>query len=372
MPCRSSNNSTAEFQECIDVLLVYEIIQSFGLTHIIMIGGDFNKTCMLVTSNNKRSKYISEFINESKLKTQNVGKTFIHSNGSDCSAIDYSLYPEHFSDNILHLRRLEITSNISDHYPVCANIKFSFSMKTKQDFKSNNGQTVRKINWHKIDKDLYKQVISDELDKCDFTINDPLEIDKAVTNINTAVTRALTTIAPPPKGKKRKPKLKFMTHNIYLAIKAKKNAFCEWKINGRPEIATNPLRLNKKQTTYELRKLCRVEKANLRITERQQLIDARTMDSKLFYQLIKKQRGKLNRFIDELQVGESSLKGDNNILEGWKTHFANLAKGSDPMNFDQDYFELVDAKYRQIIQICLVAYNHEEVTADELKKSCIS
>ncbi|CAC5418489.1 unnamed protein product [Mytilus coruscus] len=93
------------------------------------------------------------------------------------------------------------------------------------------------------------------------------------------------------------------------------------------------------------------------------------MDSKLFYQLIKKQRGKLNRFIDELQVGESSLKGDNNILEGWKTHFANLAKESDPMNFDQDYFELVDYEYLQIIQICLAAYKHEEVTTAEFEKA---
>lgn len=61
-------------------------------------------------------------MNECKLKTQNVGKTFIHSNGSDCTAIDDILYPEHFSDNILHLRKLEITSNISDHYPVCVQI----------------------------------------------------------------------------------------------------------------------------------------------------------------------------------------------------------------------------------------------------------
>ncbi|CAC5418488.1 unnamed protein product [Mytilus coruscus] len=150
------------------------------------------------------------------MKTQNVGKTFIHSNDSDCTAIDYILYPEHFSDNILNLRRLEITSNISDHYSVCANIKFNFSMKPTQDIK----------------------VLSNQLDKCDFTINDP--VDKAVTNINTAVTGALTAIVPTQKGKKRKPKLKFMTHNIYLAIKAKKNAFCEWKINGSPEIPSNP------------------------------------------------------------------------------------------------------------------------------------
>ncbi|CAC5411068.1 unnamed protein product [Mytilus coruscus] len=165
----------------------HEIMQSFGPTHTIIIGGDFNEN-LLVTSNNKRSKYISEFINGSELKTQNVGKTFIHSNGKDCTAIDYILYPELFSDNILHLRRLEITSNISDHYPVCASVKFCFSMKPTQGLRSDNGQTTRKIDRNKIDKHLYKQALSVQLDKCDFTINDQIEIDEAVTNINTTVT----------------------------------------------------------------------------------------------------------------------------------------------------------------------------------------
>ncbi|CAC5421256.1 unnamed protein product [Mytilus coruscus] len=130
-------------------------------------------------------------------------------------------------------------------------------MKPTQGIKSNNGQIVRKIDWHKIDKDLYKQVLSDQLDKCDFTINDPVEIDKAVTNINTAVTGALTAFVPPQKGKK-------------------------------------------------------------------------------------------TRLEDP---------------------FANLAKESIPMNFGQDYFDLVDSEYLQIIQICLDVYKHEEVTTDEFEKA---
>ncbi|CAG2192046.1 unnamed protein product [Mytilus edulis] len=93
------------------------------------------------------------------------------------------------------------------------------------------------------------------------------------------------------------------------------------------------------------------------------------MDSKLYYQLIRKQRGKLNRFIDELQVGNNCFKGDENILEGWKLHFANLAKQSEPTNFDQEYFSLIDSEYSQIIEICQEVYDHEVVSTEEFEKA---
>ncbi|CAC5412961.1 unnamed protein product [Mytilus coruscus] len=78
---------------------------------------------------------------------------------------------------------------------------------------------------------------------------------------NRLVIDALAVVAPPQKVKKHKPKLKFMTHDIYKVIKAKKSAYCEWNVKGRPQDPTNPLLLHKKFTTYELRKICRAENA---------------------------------------------------------------------------------------------------------------
>jgi hypothetical protein len=52
--------------------------------------------------------------------------------------------------------------------------------------------------------------------------------------------------------------------------------------------------------------------------------EAKTMDNKLFHKLIRQQRGKLNRIIDELHVGDSVFKTDTEILIGWKNHFAEL------------------------------------------------
>ncbi|CAC5415636.1 unnamed protein product [Mytilus coruscus] len=139
-------------------------------------------------------------------------------------------------------------------------------MKPTQGLRRNNEQTVRKVDWNKIDKDIYKQALSVQLDMCDFTINDPVENNEAITNINTSVTGGINSYG----------------------------------------------------TTSERNK---------------------------------------------------TLKGDNNILEGWKTRFANLAKESDSSNFDQDYFDLVDSEYLQTVQICLDVYKHEEVTTNEFEKA---
>jgi hypothetical protein len=54
------------------------------------------------------------------------------------------------------------------------------------------------------------------------------------------------------------------------------------------------LSIYKKNTTIELRKQCRLEIAKKRMQERQNIINARSGDSTLFYKLIKQQRGKLS------------------------------------------------------------------------------
>ncbi|CAG2192047.1 unnamed protein product [Mytilus edulis] len=248
IPCKSSANSISELKECIDIL--YEILQSFKDTHTVIIGGDYNEN-LLANSNNARNKYIFDFMNECNLKTKDVGKTFIHSSGKDSTAIDYIVYPEVFDESILHMRRLEITSNISDHYPVGANMKFYFSMKNTENISLNNKHASQKVNWSKIDKDQYKQAISDRITDYNIQTDNTEQIDDAVLKLTTAVIDALAAVAPPQKVKKHKPKLKLMTHDIYKAIKAKKSAYCEWNIKGRPQDPTNPLLLHKKERYAE-------------------------------------------------------------------------------------------------------------------------
>jgi hypothetical protein len=86
------------------------------------------------------------------------------------------------------------------------------------------------------------------------------------------------------------------------------------------------------------------------------------MDNKLFHKLIRQQRGKLNRVIDELHVGDSVFKTDTELLIGWKNHFANLTKESDRMDFDHGYLDTVDIEYKHIII-------HETVSKEKLDRA---
>ena len=58
MPFKGPQNHVLEFQECVDML--YEITQTYGTSHVIVFGGDFNED-IINASNNQRSRYILDF-----------------------------------------------------------------------------------------------------------------------------------------------------------------------------------------------------------------------------------------------------------------------------------------------------------------------
>ena len=160
-----------------------------------------------------------------------------------------------------------------------------------------------------------------------------------------------------------------MSEEILKAIKNKKTAFYNWKTNGRIKDIHDPFLLEKKITTYELRKNCRKEMAQKRIQEKQTITEARTSDKTLFYRIIRHQRGKLTRFIDELYVGSQTHNTEDQILEGWKSHFEQLAERSISENYDKDYLHLAEAEYQTIIQLCKERVVHVPVTKQEVKKA---
>ena len=60
--------------------------------------------------------------------TRYVGKTFINQYGVDCSALDFIIYPDTFSDSVVVIKKLDgINNHMSDHYPILANINCSYS-----------------------------------------------------------------------------------------------------------------------------------------------------------------------------------------------------------------------------------------------------
>jgi hypothetical protein len=55
----------------------------------------------------------------------------------------------------------------------------------------------------------------------------------------------------------------------------------------------------------------------------------------LFYRIIGHQRRKLTRFIDELYVGSQAHNTEDKILEGWQSHYEQLAERSISENYDK-------------------------------------
>ena len=129
----------------------------------------------------------------------------------------------------------------SDHYPVAVTVKIDLSNNKKcVDIKKNGIKTL-KLDWNKIDKVQYQQEIEEKLDNIPLNIDSPTHIDMTYTEVNTLIYNAITTVAPRKKSTKRKPKLKVMNEEINKAIKAKKQSYCIWKWNGRPEDPQNEL-----------------------------------------------------------------------------------------------------------------------------------
>ena len=90
-----------------------------------------------------------------------------------------------------------------------------------------------------------------------------------------------------------------------------------------------------------MRKLCRIESARIREAARQEILDTRYTDSKLFYKLIDKQRGKLKFCVNEVSVGEATYSSASGVLTGWKEHFSKLATPDNNLKPDVSYQQLI-------------------------------
>lgn len=68
MPCKGAPNNITDFQEGVDILC--EIVQTFGNSHTIIFGGDFNENLFTIL-NSTSSKYIFHFMMDRR-RWQNI------------------------------------------------------------------------------------------------------------------------------------------------------------------------------------------------------------------------------------------------------------------------------------------------------------
>ncbi|CAG2242255.1 unnamed protein product [Mytilus edulis] len=343
-------------------------MEVYKTTHQIIIGGDFNEN-IFKENNSNRKNYILDFMSDHNLSTTEVGITYTHTSGISSSAIDYILYQEKFKDFIINIEKPDIISNVSDHLPILLQLKYEFPCINSVS--QTQVTTHHKVKWNNIDRDRYKILVEEGIALLKVDPMNPNELDQAFQTLNHTLTKFKATLAVAPKKKKkiRKKKLQIMTENISQAISEKKIAFFQWKQNGRPPDPNHPLTIQKKITTSSLRKQCRIETALQRIQERQKIIDAGYNDPALFYSLIKKQRGRLSRFIEELTVDEEIFQSPENVMKGWNKHFGDLAKKSNNNSFDTIYLNSIEKEATHIINKCKDTYIHQEISTEEIKRA---
>ena len=163
--------------------------------------------------------------------------------------------------------------------------------------------------------------------------------------------------------------MRVWTPEIQAAVQTKKEAFHKWKQAGRPENPTNRAVQEKKLKTISLCQAIIFEYSKNHTQIRQEILDSRTRDSKLFHKLINQQRGRLSGCINELYVGSTVFKSENEILNGWHQHLERLATPQDSPNFDQEYQKLVDLVFNEIVQICQYSNNFFPITSQEVTKT---
>ncbi|XP_063420597.1 uncharacterized protein LOC134705810 [Mytilus trossulus] len=362
LPCKGTSDHIDEFQDCI--ALLNEIVCTYKLTHQIIIGGDLNEDIINGPSSQRKASF-TEFMEDHSLETKFTGSTFIHSNGHDTTAIDYFLYQNSYKHSVLEIKKLDIDANVSDHYPikmVLQHRRYLIQQKSLNDF------LKPKINWDRIDKEKYENNINSKLSNKNSEIKSVEDITNAFTQLNEIIKQSTQALIPTRKIGRKRPKLQVMNEEIKVALKNKKIAFFKWKINGRPKETDNLYLKNKKQTTHALRKECRLEVAKRRLCERQKLVNAKTADRKMFHKIIRNQRGKLSKFIDQLNVDDEIFYNED-IIEGWSTHFHQLAKKIPNPNYDNKYLELIENEAKIIIDICKERFKHCPITNKEMEKA---
>lgn len=351
LPSTCSKNYQDEFYDTVDQL--YEIWRKYQSSHTIIIGGDLNIDLGNDDQINKRKQYLIKFMKNCNLTHGCTSKTFIKSNGEECSELDYFLTPANITGISEKCVLSDLCTNTSDHHPVKISLKFDFGRKISEDSKSSN--RGKRINWEKLDVDLYKAMIRDKtksIDDCN--MEDDVVITQTLTNICEIMKDTAEECTPnrPNLKPKARPKLKVWTPEIKNAVKEMRKGYELWINAGKPLEPWNKIYQTRQTTRKEFRRYVRVELAKRRESDKEKIMAIRDKDMRMFHILVQNNRNKGKNFIMDLNVGGQNFSGRDYIIDGFKLHFKQLASYDDMASqYDPDYHNNVEMEVKIIEKI---------------------
>ena len=111
---------------------------------------------------------------------------------------------------------------------------------------------------------------------------------------------------------------------------------------------------------------CRIEIAKRFIKHKEDIMEAKCYDSKTFQKLVKQNRGSSSSNSNDLNVNEQCFSGEEDVINGFKSHFESLATIKEHPDYDKEFKSLTDYDYDLIYELTFLnevpAVTHEEFT----------
>ena len=188
-----------------------------------------------------KKKYILDFTMDRK--------SFVISQGQDCSEIDYFLVDASFQYCSQKKTILDMPSNTSDHHPITISLKVF--MENNKSIIHQKPKTTIRVKWDKLDTNKYR-----DNTRFKMTENNKLlmggNTEKSVKVFTNILNESIAELIPARKIRKNKPKFKVWNEEIKRALQHIRMAHKEWREAGKPN--EGELIKTKKSCKSKLRK----------------------------------------------------------------------------------------------------------------------
>ena len=317
--------SKESYQENLD--MVHHIIQKYAVTHKVIVCGDFNGS-LSDKRTNPHDILLKNFVKDHNLyrhSDHGDSPTFIGHTGSS-SQIDYVLVN---CQSVISRIIIEEKSplNMSSHVPVLAQLTFMKKTINCNNVKTKT-RTVRKLNWEKLDRELYHR----ELEKLLLRKSDS---QNTLTLLINALKSAGDKAVPSRLVKTKGPKFK-LSPTVKKLESECKQIFFQWKQAGSPS-PEHPLSIQRKVAKYEVRKQIRREFACARDSFYAELMD--NPSDKLFYKLIRRNQSCASKLSTSMLLNGKELNDCQNQCGAFAAYFEDLAAPKAHPNFSQEYLD---------------------------------
>ena len=328
-------------------------LNTYSGTHAVIILGDMNAS-LKARKGNLQDTLLMDFVSQHDLSWRQSGEeTFFHPNKAYKAEIDYIFFNK-LGEELAGPVDIERSTslNTSDHVPVNALINIEYSERSRVE------ATVIQVKpkWDKCDRTAYKKSIKQNLLKFDSflpSLTSENNILQPLAHLNAVLKQATSqSILNYKSTLKLKKQRRCWTQQMQDAMKNSRLMWWEWCKAGEPEDLGHPARKRMIEAKQTLRKVQRLELAKQRNTRVEEIMSS-DGSSKTFFKLINRQRKSPNAQLQSLVVDGITCETDEEIRDGWATHFQKLATPLESERFDKEYEQMIDLDIEAITTGCL-------------------